>query len=208
MMPLDLFRNRTFAGANLLTVLLYAAMSAVMFVLPLLLVGAHQYSATAAGATFLPFSVIMGAGSRWSGKLATRIGPRSQLMLGQAIVAAACVVLGLSGHRSSYWSGFLPGLIALATGMTLCVPPLTTKVFDSSPQKHSGAASGINNAAARAGGLLAIAALGLAFGGSGVGDAGPSTLTGAYQSVMWGAAVLSSLGAATAALAIHGRPAR
>ncbi len=114
MMPLDLFRNRTFAGANALTILLYAALSGALFMLPLLLVGVHRYSATAAGASFLPMSAIMGAGSRWSGRLVTRIGARAQLMLGQSIVAAAYVVLGFCGDRSSYWTGFLPGLDTLS----------------------------------------------------------------------------------------------
>ena len=202
MMPLDLFRNRTFAGANALTVLLYAALSAALFMLPLLLVGVHHYSATAAGASFLPFSAIMGAGSRWSGRLVTRIGARPQLMLGSGIAAAAYVILGVSGDRSSYWTGFLPGLTALAAGMTLCIPPLTTTVFDASPEESSGTASGINNAAARAGGLIAIAAIGLAFGDSGMGNASRVTIIRAYQSVMFGAAVLAALSAITAALTI------
>ena len=202
MMPLDLFRNRTFTGVNALTVLLYAALSAALFLLPLLLVGVHRYSATAAGASLLPFSAIMGAGSRWSGALVTRIGARSQMMLGSAVVAAAYVILGLSGDRSGYWTGFLPGLIAVAAGMTLCIPPLTMTVFDASPTDSSGTASGINNAAARAGGLIAIAAIGLAFGSAGLANASRSTITGAYQSVMFGAAVLSALSAITAALTI------
>ena len=202
MMPLDLFRNRTFAGVNALTVLLYAALSLALFLLPLQLVGVHRYSATAAGASFLPFSAIMGAGSRWAGKLVIRIGARSQLMLGPAIVAAAYVILGLSGDRSSYWTGFLPGQIVLAAGMTLCIPPLTMTVFDSSTRESSGSASGINNAAARAGGLIAIAAIGLAFGSAGLADASRSTITSAYQSVMFGAAVLAALSAITAALTI------
>ena len=89
--------------------------------------------------------------------------------------------------------------------MTLCVPPLTTTVFDSSPEQHSGTASGINNAAARAGGLIAIAAIGLAFGDSDMGNASTFTIAGAYQSVMFGAAVLAGLSAIIAALTISGR---
>ena len=203
MMPLDLFRNRTFAGANGLTVLLYAALSGALFMLPLLLVGVHRYSAAAAGASFLPMSAIMGAGSRWSGRLVTRIGARAQLMLGQSIVAAAYVVLGLSGDRPSYWTGFLPGLVVLACGMTLCVTPLTTTVFDSSPADRSGTASGVNNAAARAGGLVAIAAIGLAFGTSGMAGASRPSVIEAYRLVMISAAILASLGALTAAFTIR-----
>ena len=202
MMPLDLFGNRTFTGANVVTVLLYAALSAALFLLPLMLIGVHRYSAAAAGASFLPMSAIMGAGSRWSGRLVTRIGARSQLILGQAIVAGAYVILAFSGDRSSYWTGFLPGLVGLACGMTLCVTPLTATVFDSSPADRSGTASGVNNAAARAGGLVAIAAIGLAFGSAGMANAGRSSVIEAYRSVMIAAAVLASSGALTAAFTI------
>jgi EmrB/QacA subfamily drug resistance transporter len=202
MLPLALFHNRTFAGANALTVSLYAALSGALFLLPFMLVEVHRYSATAAGASFLPMSVIMGAGSRWSGKLVARVGARSLLMLGPAIVAAAYLILGISGDRSSYWTGFLPGLIVLAAGMTLCVPALTTTVFDASPEAQSGTASGINNAAARAGGLIAIAAIGLAFGHSGLGSVSRSAISGAYRLVMFGAAVLAAASALLAALTI------
>jgi EmrB/QacA subfamily drug resistance transporter len=202
MLPLALFHNRTFAGANALTVSLYAALSGALFLLPFMMVEVHRYSATAAGASFLPLSAIMGAGSRWSGKLVARVGARSLLMLGPAIVAVSYLILGVSGDRSSYWTGFLPGLIVLASGMTLSVPALTTTVFDSSPEEKGGTASGINNAAARAGGLIAIAAIGLAFGHAGLASVNRSAVSGAYRSVMLGAAVLAAASALVAALTI------
>jgi EmrB/QacA subfamily drug resistance transporter len=207
MMPLDLFRNRTFAGANALTVVLYAALNGALFLLPFVLVEVHGYSATAAGAAFLPFSAIMGAGSRWAGSLASHIGARTQMVLGPAVVAAGYVLLGLSSERSSYWTGVLPGLSILAAGMTLTIPPLTMSVFDASPKELSGTASGINNAAARAGGLIAIAAIGLAFGAGGFSNASASTIVGGYRSVTFTAAVLAALSALIAALTISSAPA-
>ena len=205
MMPLSLFRDRTFAGANVLTVLLYAALSGPLFVLPFMLIEAHGYSATAAGAAFLPFSAVMAAGSRWSGGLAERFGSRPQLILGPSVSAIGYLILGLSGEASSYWTGYLPGLTVVAIGMTLSVAPLTTTVFASAPDARSGAASGINNAAARAGGLVAIAAVGLAFGDAGEARLTGATIVGAYRWVMLGAAVLAGLSASTAALTIRGR---
>ena len=204
-MPSSLFRNRAFTGANVLTVLLYAALSGAMFLFPFMLIEAHGYSATAAGAAFLPFSAIMGLGSRWSGGLAERVGSRPQLIIGPTVVAAGLVILGLSAEVSSYWIGFLPGLTVVAIGMTLSVAPLTTVVFNSAPSDRSGTASGINNAAARAGGLLAIAAIGLAFGTSGEARLSGSALVSAYRSVMFAAAVLAGLAAVTAASTITAR---
>ncbi len=205
MMPLPLFRNSDFSGANALTVLLYAALSGALFLLPFILIEVHGYSAMAAGAAFLPFSVIMGLGSRWSGGLVERFGPRPPLVLGPAITAVGYVMLGVSGNDPSYWTGFLPGMIVIGTGMTLSVAPLTTAVFDSAPDEKSGTASGINNAAARAGGLVAVAALGLAFGKSGAaGIEGPG-LVNAYRLVMFGAAAFAALSAMTAAMTIGAR---
>jgi len=203
MMPLSLFRDDTFAGANGLTVLLYAALSGGLFVLPYLLIDVHHYSATAAGAAFLPLSVLMGIGSRWSGGLVERTGARLPLILGPAITAVGYVLLGLSGNLPSYWSGVLPGLIIVGVGMTLSVAPLTTAVFDSAPGQMSGTASGINNAAARVGGLLAVAALGLAFGGPTAASMQAAALGRAYSLVMFCAAALAGLSALTAAMTIR-----
>jgi EmrB/QacA subfamily drug resistance transporter len=202
MVPLSLFRNRNFAAVNGLTVLLYAALSGVVFLLPFMLIQAHGFSATAAGAAFLPFSVIMGGGSRWAGGLVEKIGPRLPLIVGPALTAAGFAILGLSSGNPSYWTGFLPGLVVVGIGMTLAIPPLTTTVFDSAPDDISGTASGINNAAARGGGMVAVAALGLAFGGSDLSAVDPASLADAYRWVMFAATALAGLSAAIAAWAI------
>ncbi len=201
MMPPSLFRNRNFSGANALTVLLYAGLGGALFLLPFLLIQVHGYSATAAGAAFLPFSAIVGLGSRWAGGLADRFGSRLPLVVGTTVTAAGFVILALSGSNPSYWSGVLPGLTVVSIGMTITIAPLTTTVFDSAPNEKSGAASGINNAAARTGSLVAIAALGLAFGATSP-DVGGSALANAYRLAMISAAVLAGLSALTAALTI------
>lgn len=206
MMPLSLFRDRDFSGANALTVLLYAALGGALFLLPFLLIQVHGYSALAAGAAFLPFSAIMGLGSRWSGGLVDKFGSRIPLVIGPATTAAGYVALGFSGSDPSYWTGVLPGLLVVSIGMTIAVAPLTTTVFNSAPADKSGTASGINNAAARAGSLLAVAALGLAIGGSAM-NVDAAALTDAYRLTMWAAGALAALSALTSALTITPREA-
>jgi predicted MFS family arabinose efflux permease len=201
MMPPSLFHNLSFSGANALTFLLYAALGGALFLLPLVLIQVHGYTATAAGAALLPFSVIVGAGSRWSGRLVHRLGSRLPLVIGPTVAAAGFAILALPGSNPGYWSGFLPGLTVVSIGMTVTIAPLTTTVFDSAPSEMSGIASGINNAAARAGSLVAIAALGLTFAATSS-SADGSTLAGAYRLAMVVAAVLAVLGALTAALTI------
>jgi EmrB/QacA subfamily drug resistance transporter len=205
MVPLALFRNTDFSGANALTVLLYAALGGALFLLPYLLIEVHGYSAMAAGAAFLPFSAIMGLGSRRAGGLVERFGPRPPLIIGPSVTATGYAILGFSGESASYWIGVLPGLIVVSIGMTISIAPLTTTVFDSAPAEMSGTASGINNAAARAGSLLAVAALGLAFGASGAGGVEDAMLVRAYTVVMFAAAALAGLGALTAVLTISRR---
>lgn len=201
MMPLTLFRNASFSGANGLTVLLYAALSGALFLLPFLLIRVHGYSATAAGAAFLPFSAIMGLGSRRSGALVGRFGSRAPLVIGPAVTALGFVVLGVSARDASYWSGVLPGLLIMSVGMTIAVAPLTTTVLNAVPDGMSGTASGINNAAARAGSLVAIAAIGFAIGGGAM-DLDADALMNAYRITMWTAGALAALSALTAASTI------
>lgn len=128
---------------------------------------------------------------------------RLPLIIGATLTGYGFAVLAVSGEAPSYWTGIFPGLAIVSVGMTLCVAPLTTTVFNSAPSDKSGVASGINNAAARAGGLLAVAALGLAFGGVDASTMQMAALVDAYRLVMFGAAVLAALSALTAALTIN-----
>ncbi|HEX5046041.1 MAG TPA: MFS transporter, partial [Gammaproteobacteria bacterium] len=203
-MMLGLFRNSSFSGANGLTVLLYAALSGALFLLPFLLIRVHGYSAMAAGAAFLPFAAIMGLGSRRSGGLVGRFGSRAPLVIGPALTAAGFVVLGLFARNPSYSSGVLPGLLIMSVGMTIAVAPLTTTVLNAVPDGMSGTASGINNAAARAGSLVAIAAIGFAIGGGAM-DVDAGAITHAYRVTMWTAGALAALSALTAAATIAPR---
>jgi EmrB/QacA subfamily drug resistance transporter len=159
MVPLGLFRSRNFVGINLLTLLLYGALDGALFFLPFLLIQAHGYSATAAGAVYLPFTVILAVLSRWSGGLADRFGTRGPLIVGPAIAGAGFGLLGIVAGATDYWMFLLP-MIVLGLGMAITVAPLTTAVVNGVAERQIGIASGINNAVASIASLLFVAVLG------------------------------------------------
>jgi EmrB/QacA subfamily drug resistance transporter len=160
-LPLVLFKSRSFAGANLLTLFLYAAIGIFFFLFPLNLIQVQGYSTTATGAAVLPLILLMFFLSRWSGGLVARRGSRGPLIIGPLIVALGFILFAVPSVGGGYWKAFFPAVVVLGFGMAVTVAPLTTVVMNSVNKDRVGTASGINNAVARVASVLAIAVLGI-----------------------------------------------
>lgn len=162
MMPMSLFRSRTFSGANLMTLLLYGALYGVLFFMPFNLIQIREYAPFAAGAAFLPAILSVALVSRWAGGLINRIGMRPLLIIGSVITAIGYGLFATVGAQEGrFVFTLLPGMLAMGLGMGICVAPVTTAVMNSVHTRYSGVASGLSNAFSYVAGLLAIAILGI-----------------------------------------------
>ena len=161
MMPLSLYRSRNFSATNALTLLLYFALAGALYYLPFGLIRLGGYSATQAGAAFLPFALIMGVGASFAGTIADRLGPRLPLTVGPIVAACGLAMLAFADLRQPYWVGVFPPMFLLGVGMAVTVPPLTSTVMGAAGEARAGIASGVNNAVARIAGLLGVAVLGV-----------------------------------------------
>jgi MFS family permease len=160
MVSLKFFRLRNFAGANLLTLFLYASLGGLMFFFPMDLIQIQHYTATEAGAAFLPFVAIMFGLSRWAGGLVSRYGSRLPLTVGPLVAACGIALFAVAPQNGDYWTAFFPAVAVMGLGMTISVAPLTTTVMNAIPDSESGLASGVNNAVSRLASLLAVAVFG------------------------------------------------
>jgi EmrB/QacA subfamily drug resistance transporter len=166
MMPLALFRSRSFSTANCITLLIYASLSGVLYYLPMQLIQIQRYPADKAGAVLLPMTILIAVLSRWTGGLVKSMGGRLPIALGAVLTAGGYGLLLLLKTNGSYTGTVLPGVFLLGLGLAVLVAPLTTTVMNSVARDRGGTASGINNAIASVASLLAISVFGVVFSSS------------------------------------------
>ena len=205
MMPLSLFRSRTFSAANGMTLLVYAALGAVLFFLVLQLQTVAGYGPLAAGLATLPITICMVFLASRGGRLSNRIGPRIPMTGGPIVMGVGTAWLVVVDADSTYWLDVMPALTVFGLGLALMVAPLTATVLAAAPDEVAGMASGVNNAVARTGSLLAVAALPPLVGLAGADYADPAVLDAAFETAMVVCAGLLVLGGLLSWVAIPAR---
>lgn len=194
MVPLALFRHPVFSAANLMTFLVYGALGAVMFLVVLQLQITSGYGPIAAGLAALPVTIALLLLSARLARVAQRTGPRLPMTVGPLVCAVGVVLLAGVGAEASYVTAVLPGMTLFALGLATLVAPLTAAVLAAAPDRYAGIASGINNAVARSGSLLAVAALPALVGLGAREYADPVALTEGYRDALLISAALLVLG--------------
>ena len=194
MMPLDLFSSRQFSAANLVTFVVYGALGGVFFLLVAFLQISAGYTPLAAGAASLPVTLLLLLLSARAGGLAQRIGARIPLTVGPIVIGAGMLLMSLIPEDAPYVTTVLPAVVVFGLGLALVVAPVTATVLAAADSRHSGIASGINNAVSRVAGLLAVAVLPLAAGLTGDSFYDPEAMTSGFHTAMRLTAIASVLG--------------
>jgi EmrB/QacA subfamily drug resistance transporter len=207
MLPLGMFRERQFSSTNAITFLMYASVGGAFFLLPVQLQIGLGYTPLEAGAALLPVTIIELLFSARSGRLASRIGPRSQLIAGPFIFAASLLLLTRVTPHRGYLVVVLPAVIAMGIGVAVFVAPLTATVMQSAAPRHAGLASAVNNDVARIGSLIAVSVLPAIAGITGSSYLHPTQLSAGFRTAMIVSAIGCGLGGIVAALTIS-NPAR
>jgi predicted MFS family arabinose efflux permease len=202
MLPLDVFASRQFTAVNVVTFVIYAALSGTIFLLVLQLQVVSGYSPLEAGVSLLPMTVLMLLLSSRAGALAQRYGPRWLMTGGPLLCAGGLLLATRIGPNASYVADVFPAVLLFGLGLSATVAPLTATVLASADVRHAGTASGVNNAVARAAGLLAVAGLPLAVGLTGTAYSDPAAMNSSFGSAMVICAGLLAAAAVLSALTI------
>ncbi|MEU4193182.1 MFS transporter [Kribbella sp. NPDC026611] len=194
MLPLSIFANRRFTGANLVTIVVYGALGTATFLVVVYLQTGLGYSALWAGASLLPMTALMLGLSGYAGGLSDRIGARIPMTVGPILMAGGFLLMLRIKPDGNYFTDVLPAVVLLGLGLVSTVAPLTATVLSSVDDHHAGIASGVNNAIARSAQLMAVAAIPMAAGITGDAYRNPAAFHDGFGNALWISAVLAVAG--------------
>ena len=206
MLDLSLFRSSTFAGANVVAMLVTLAMFGVFFFMSIYMQNVLGYSATETGAAFLPMTILIILIAPAAGKFSDRVGSRWLMTAGMGCLTVALIVFSRLGLDSTFWDIF-PGLVVGGLGMALVMTPMTAAALGSVPVAKSGVGSGVLNTFRQVGGALGIAVMGAIVAAyidlDAAGRPDPEAFIDGFRTALEVSAAFAFLGAAVAATTIR-----
>ncbi|GAA0398283.1 MFS transporter [Microbispora corallina] len=203
LVPVGVFASRVFTAVNIVTLVMYAAMGLVFFLLVVQLQVSAGFSPIAAGSAMLPVTILMLLLSARAGELARRVGPRLPMTIGILLCAAGLLLMSRIGPGSSYLADVVPAAVVFGLGLSAAVAPLTATVLATAQERYAGVASGVNNALARTGGLLAVAAVPPLVGLTGEAYDSPVAFTRGFHTSMLVSAAMMAVAAAVTFVTIR-----
>ncbi len=159
LLPLNIFSSPNVLGANIVTLLIYSGLAAMVFLLTLNFQQIQGYSPSMAGLALLPDVLIITLFTGLGGKLADKYGPRPFMIVSPILIGASFVFFMIPGIQANFWTTFFPAEVMFGFGMAGLISPLTKSAL-TVPSEFSGTASGANNSISRVAGVMAIAVIG------------------------------------------------
>jgi EmrB/QacA subfamily drug resistance transporter len=206
MVPLSLFRERTFASANAVSLLMYAGLFGALFLMAQFFQSCLGYSPLQAGIRLLPWSLPPMFIAPVAGALADRYGNRPFMALGLALQAAGLAWVATIASPDVSYLQVGAALAVAGTGTSFCFPTVANAVVGSVPLRLAGVASGTNSTIRELGGVLGVAVLATVFVRPGV-YTSPQTFVDGFVPALWVAVAFSAAGV-LAALLGAARPGR
>ena len=197
MLPLDLFRNGTYTGANLVVLLVALAMFGVFFFVSLYMQNILGYSAVQAGAAFLPMTVLIILVAPIAGRASDRIGSRGLMTAGMSLLALQLVLFSQLGIGASFWN-LLPALLIGGVGMSLTMTPSAAAATRGVPVDKAGVGSAVLNSARQVGGTMGVALMGAIVAAEAGGERTPEAFMRGFERALLVAAGIAALGAVVA----------
>jgi EmrB/QacA subfamily drug resistance transporter len=197
MLPLDLFRNRTYTGANTVVLLVALAMFGVFFFVSLYMQNILGFSAVQTGAAFLPMTILIILIAPIAGKTSDRIGSRSLMTAGMLLIAIQLFYFSRLGSDASFWN-LLPGLLVGGAGMAMTMTPSAAAATRAVPVDKAGVGSAVLNAFRQVGGSLGIAIMGAIVASATGGVRSPELFMDGFHQALRVAGVIALAGAIVA----------
>jgi EmrB/QacA subfamily drug resistance transporter len=197
MLPLELFRNGTYTGANLVVLLVALAMFGVFFFVSLYMQNILGYSAVQAGAAFLPMTVLIILVAPIAGRASDRLGSRGLMTAGMSLLALQLVLFSQLGIDASFWN-LLPALLIGGVGMSLTMTPSAAAATRGVPVDKAGVGAAVLNSARQVGGTMGVALMGAIVAAEAGGERTPEAFMRGFERALLVAAGIAALGAVVA----------